>query len=311
MTKLALIDCDGLFYQSATDTMENSMQKFRDKFNNIIEKTEATHYLGFYSRGKYFRHDIDKNYKGNRKYDPPKFMKSLKEWSIAEYGFATMNLVEADDLIAYWANQDICIDNNLGMFETRSNFESALSQLKKDEKFSFESVQKIVASPDKDIILNIPGQHFNYTYKIKEESKLKSKEELTDDDISKGWWVVTDHESANYNKMKQILVGDQADNVKTLFPESAGDWFVKNKMNFNNLLEAYILGFYYETPTGMKKFIKGLGTSQGLYEFQKNYRLLHLLNCDEDFIREIGEVPSLPEVRRIEVNIPEENVIEF
>ena len=46
-------------------------------------------------------------------------------------------------------------------------------------------------------------------------------------------------------------------------------------------------------------YINHYGTSQGIYEFQKNYRLLHMLNCNEDFMREVGEIPMMPQVREV------------
>lgn len=288
--KLALIDVDGLYYQSARDTIEDSIQSFADKFQNILDKTEATHYIGFYSKGRYFRHDIDKDYKGNRKSDPPKFMRTLKEWSIAEYGFQTMSLVEADDLIAYWYRQDICAFNNLDIldFDTREAFDGAKFMMSEQNAaiFKYESVQKIIVSPDKDILQAIEGKHFNYTYKLEDKDNP--------DSLIKGWWVETSGIDAIRFRHKQCLIGDTSDNIKTPFPESAGDWFVKSGLTFGYLLEAYILGFNYETPTGMKKFAKGYGTSKGLYEFQKNYRLLHLLETNEDFNREVGCIPVMP-----------------
>ena len=74
-------------------------------------------------------------------------------------------------------------------------------------------------------------------------------------------------------------------------------------MNFNDLVSAYILGFSYETATGKKKYIKGLGTHNGLSEMHKTIRLLHLLNTDEDFEREIGQLPELPEIREVILNL--------
>ena len=44
---------------------------------------------------------------------------------------------------------------------------------------------------------------------------------------------------------------------------------------------------------------KKYGVSQGIYEFQKNYRLLHLLSSDEDFNREIGELPKFPIISEV------------
>ena len=39
--------------------------------------------------------------------------------------------------------------------------------------------------------------------------------------------------------------------------------------------------------------------SQGIYNFQKNYRLLHLLDTDEDFMREIGTIPEMPKIQEV------------
>ena len=39
---------------------------------------------------------------------------------------------------------------------------------------------------------------------------------------------------------------------------------------------------------------------KAIFEFQKNYRLLHLLSTNLDFEREIGKLPQLPKI--IELN---------
>ena len=44
---------------------------------------------------------------------------------------------------------------------------------------------------------------------------------------------------------------------------------------------------------------KDLGIQNGIYEFQKNYRLLHILEDDSDFIREVGYIPALPEIQEV------------
>jgi len=46
-----------------------------------------------------------------------------------------------------------------------------------------------------------------------------------------------------------------------------------------------------------------IGNSQGIFEFQKNYRLLHILDTEEDFIREVGYIPELPEFRPVKEEI--------
>jgi len=280
---LALVDADSLLYMSSKETLEESIAILNDKIENIFKETKATHYVLFLSYKKTFRHDIDSLYKANRKksVSPLKWLKTLRAYLVENYSATQMNNVEADDLVAYW--------------------------IKRFSQFP----EVIMASPDKDLLQSISGKHFNYTYRIKEESKDKSKEELTEDDFNKGWWVETTEEEANYFKLWQLIAGDNGDNIKTIFPENAANWFVKNKMNFNDVVSAYILGFDYETPKPMKKYIKGLGTTVGLYELSKNYRLLHLLDCNSDFEREVGELPLLPNIQEVHVNSLETETLEF
>jgi hypothetical protein len=53
----------------------------------------------------------------------------------------------------------------------------------------------------------------------------------------------------------------------------------------------------------LSKYLNKYGQSQGIYEFQKNYRLLHMLDCDEDFMREIGKLPEFPKIIEIKQEV--------
>ena len=55
-------------------------------------------------------------------------------------------------------------------------------------------------------------------------------------------------------------------------------------------LESFLLDYYID-------YYKDV--SKAIFEFQKNYRLLHLLSTDDDFEREIGQLPELPEIREL------------
>lgn len=63
----------------------------------------------------------------------------------------------------------------------------------------------------------------------------------------------------------------------------------------------------------LQKYFNHYGISQGIFEFQKTYRLLHILDCNEDFMREVGEVPTLPTPVRIEIEEAEfdNQIVEF
>jgi hypothetical protein len=291
MTKLALIDADALCYHSSKELLVDSLESIDGRIKNMFEKTEATHYVMFVSNSPYFRHKIDPKYK-----DRPKsylqWLGTLKKYLIEGYGAQSMKGVEADDLISYWMNQDICVDNEDEHFELRGTFESALDYCKQDclPEFTFESVEKVMCAVDKDLLQNIPGKHFNYTYRLEEKGNP--------DSVIKGWWVETTIGDSELFKINQLIQGDPGDNIKTPFPENCANYNTSNViLTLPEVLDGYINGLYYETPTKKKKFGKGFGLSQGIYEFQKNYRLLHMLNCNEDFMREVGEIPMMPQVR--------------
>lgn len=295
--KLAIIDVDGLFYHSATTTMESSIQKFQEKFQNILDKTQCTHYIGFYSNGRYFRHNIDPEYKGNRKKSiPPKYLRALKFWAIAEYGFQYMDKVEADDLCAYWMNQPIRFGPGYKesfpyktVFE--ENFHLKGSLIDKNGEKMEKIVEKVLCSPDKDLLYSIKGRHFNYSYKLTDESKQAKKDDkeyrIKDDDTIKGWWIKTSDDKIEEFVKSQMIIGDAADHIKGIEGKGLKYW--------EGILNEY-LPYWSEI---LDEYTIKYGLSQGIYNFQRNYRLLHLLDCDDDFIREIGKLPEFPIITEI------------
>lgn len=56
----------------------------------------------------------------------------------------------------------------------------------------------------------------------------------------------------------------------------------------------------------LREYINKYGTSQGIYEFQKNFRLLYLLKTDDDFMRELGFIPQFPECYPTNIQIEQE-----
>ena len=294
--KLAIIDADSLIYMSLADTLEESIITLNERINNIFIKTEVTHYVMFISQGNYFRHQLYPEYKKSRvNRVENKWFKTLKQYLIAEYNAQWMDKVEADDLVAYFANKDICASDN--MFETREMLESALELCKNDgfPEFTFESVEKVICSPDKDILYSIADKHFNYSY------KLENKEDPNS--LIKGWWVETNKKDADSFIWKQMIMGDSADGVSGIpkLGEVAANKIIK---------DCDEIGLsYYEAV--IRKYINHYGESQGIYEFQKNYRLLHMLDCDEDFIREIGELPQFPIISKVKEEDNINNNLEF
>ena len=282
MSKLAIIDGDALTYHSSKDSIHESIEIIDEKIQNIFIQTGATHYVLFISNSPYFRHKISPDYKSNRnKYKSPlKWLKTLKKYLVEQWGAQSMDLTEADDLCSYWMNKDLCIADD-GKIEPREVFVDALDYCAVENlpQFEFESMEKVLCAVDKDLLQSIPGKHFNYTYKLGGKYNPNS--------VIKGWWVETSEAESDDFKRMQVVVGDVTDGVSVL--KGKGIKFYEKiskeiKPSYGELLQLYCVEY---------------GQAQGIFEFQKNYRLLHLLNTDEDFEREIGQLPELPEIREV------------
>lgn len=271
--KLLLIDIDGMFYHSVgKETLEECMITFREKLQNCLDKTECTHWVGFVGKGKTFRNDIFNGYKSNRTQDPPKYLATLKEWGIAEFNLTVCREFESDDAVAYYYNKPVywCkYTNPHGNSHWMIDFNTEYA----DE---FEIVDVVLASPDKDILQGIACKtdtgHFNYTYKVEN----KDKPEI----VTKGWFVHTSYLDSIEFTRGQLIIGDSADGVIALKGKGKAYW-EKNKGNLLTL------------PEILKEYINLYGEIQGVYEFQKTVRLLHILNCDSDFERELMFTPSI------------------
>lgn len=296
---LTIIDADSIAYFCGHhETIDKAIVAVDSRIENIIKNTNADYISLFISKGKYFRHDVFDGYKANRTGEPPKWMRTIKTYLEDKYEANWMPKAEADDLVAYWMNKDMALNTENGVYDSNNVFQTIARHL-----------NTTMAAIDKDLLFSIPGHHYNYTFEANPEAKAKKKAnkeyKALESEIVKGWMVETNDESANYFRLKQLIIGDNGDNIKTPFPDSAGDWFVKNRMNFNDVVSAYILGFNYETHKGMKKFVKGFGTTIGLFELAKNYRLLKMLDSDENFMREIGQVPPMPTIIDVKSLLPE------
>lgn len=280
--KLVIIDADSLIYSSSKETLEESIQILNEKIQNIYNKTEATHSIFLISKGKYFRHDVFSGYKQNRgKYTSTlKWLKTLKCYLEENYNAYWMKGAEADDIAAWLMNQTICSDTI--RIETKETFESVncILQESGESPVEFNQIDVVLAAVDKDLIKSIVGVHFNYSYVLEDKTKAES--------VTKGWWVTTTKEEGYYNFWVSMITGDVGDSIKGC--EGKGIKYAEKIFeHYGNILHEVTLSAYTER----------YGTSQGIYEFQKNYRLLHLLSTDEDYLREIGELPTFPIVNLI------------
>jgi len=195
-----------------------------------------------------------------------------------------MKNTEADDIAAWLMNKVICSDTI--HLNTIDAFESINCILQEDEEspVEFSQIEVVLAAVDKDLLKSIVGTHFNYTYLLEDKTKPES--------VTKGWWVTTDKSQANEFVFEQMICGDSTDGVKGI--EGKGKAFYKSRC--------------WDILVILEEYITKYGYSQGIYEFQKNYRLLHLLNTDADFMQELGELPMFPTVNVIK---PKELPIEY
>lgn len=96
--------------------------------------------------------------------------------------------------------------------------------------------------------------------------------------------------------VKNVTITDSTDNISGLRGKGQA-FYDKVKDSITDL--SMILKFY----TAL------YGEAQGIFEFQKNYRLLHMLTTQEDFMREVGVLPELPNIIEIinETTVMENN----
>jgi hypothetical protein len=158
----AIIDGDSLLYHCLDkETFEAMKLKFDERMLNLLYECGTDTYVAVLSPKVTFRNStaVSKPYKGNRsgKSTPPE-LQGLKAYAKKEWGFFLPHNVEADDMMAPLQ----------------------------------ETFGGTICSPDKDVLKQIPGTHFNY-------QKLESVM-TTEDDAWRFLWM-------------QVVMGDSTDGV--------------------------------------------------------------------------------------------------
>jgi len=276
--QIAIIDIDGLFYQSCRDTMEDSILVFKDKFKNTLEKIGTTYYIGVYSRGNYFRSEGKAStYKANRKNQKKnKFLYALKQWAIAEYNLVYFPHAEADDVVKYAMFNPSSVTTEIDK-EGFERFYLDFDNIVNDDNIKHEL---ILSSLDKDVLKSVPGKHFNYTYKVPDKNKPSI--------VIKGTWVETLEVADPHEFIKsQMIIGDTADGIPGIKGKGEA-YYKKMEERGTNTWEGVL-----------SEYISHFGVINGIYEFQRSLRLLYILTTKEDFIREIGEYPSRLEIQEL------------
>lgn len=154
--RIACIDVDSIIYKASAEKIqydqdgnpqiddfgnkvksEMTLQECKDILDDLIvdilNKTEATHYILALTTGKCHRYDFYPEYKANRKdKEKPKHFHSLKDYCVTKHKAIFHHELEADDICVIYAKA-----------------------LTKDEDYAY------ICSIDKDL-LNLEGTHFNY-----------------------------------------------------------------------------------------------------------------------------------------------------
>ncbi len=237
MSKLALIDGDSLaYYSMGYPTLEEGIQNIDNYISIILNACETEKYILFVSNKSYRYQIADaRPYKGKRKKSESILLPSLLQYLRQGHGGHGVKLLEADDLVSYFKYKD--------------------------------PENTIVCSPDKDVLYQTAGKHYNY---------------------GKREFVTTSVANADHFLWKQTLMGDSTDNIEGIpgiGPKKAEKLLSEGDTSYKNIvLDAYI---------------KHFGIANGIYRFQENFRLVYLLKNTEDMKREIGRDIELPEVREV------------
>tara|TARA_R100000908_G_C3720219_1_gene123289 strand:+ start:210 stop:956 length:747 start_codon:yes stop_codon:yes gene_type:complete len=223
--KTALIDGDSLiYYEMGKPTLEEALESLDGRLHQMFEQVGATHYAGFLTSGKCFRYAAAKTkpYKGNRKYgDKPIIFPAIKEYLRQKWHFTSIPELEADDLVSIYHG-----DNT------------------------------VICSPDKDVLYQNAGTHYNY---------------------GKAEMVVQDTKGALTFLWKQMLMGDSTDGIQGIpkvGPKTADTWL---KDVPTDEMPKFVLN----------KYIEKFEYAAGISKFAETFKLIYILKDRADVRREL------------------------
>ena len=231
--KIALIDADSLlYYEMGKDTLEEAMIGINDRIATILDTTKADAYFGFLTEGRCFRYKVARTrpYKYNRKLStkPPIFY-ALREYVKQRWGFKGILGLEADDCVSVYSTK---------VAETKGQ-------------------SYVICSPDKDVLRQIPGKHFNF-------QKME--------------FVNTSDEDANKFLWMQTLMGDSTDGIPGI--PGLGAKTAEKIINENDGNTSY-------EQDVLKIYIEKFGQYDGICKFTETFKLVYLLRTEEDILYNI------------------------
>ena len=241
MTKnnVAIVDADSLlYYEMGKDTLEEAMAGIDERIQDIMDKTNSNKLTGFLTLGKCFRYEYAKSkpYKYNRKgkSKPPIFY-ALREYVQQKYLFRAVKGLEADDCVAIAADE----------------WHKVLTFA--EDAGDVEEYAIIICSPDKDVLKQIPGIHYNY--------QKAEFHETTEAEARDFLW-------------KQVLMGDSTDGIPGipgLGPKTA-DAIIDNMPESKLEYHEVVLSQY------MSKF----KTAEAIERFAETFKLVNIIKSMND-----------------------------
>ena len=258
MEKVLLIDGDALLYYEAfkEQTFEEAKAGIYKRLEIILKATKANKYSAFLTCSNNFRHNIakTKKYKSGRSSNKPKLFYELKDFIMNNLGFCIVNGYEADDLVLYYA-------------------------------YNLKNYDCIVCSPDKDVLYQKSGKHFNYQFK-----KFNNEE-----DIKLGDFVTVSQDEVDYFKCKQLLTGDSVDAIVGIpkLGSAKADKILKDLKTKEELFDAVV-----------KEYIKHFKFELlAINKLCENMNLLQMVTSDvyvELFnLPKLKEIPLLVKVKNV------------
>jgi len=233
--RTVLIDADSILYFSCKKghDFDSVKQRFTEIMLSILTETGCDRYAAFLSDPQSFRKKIGfiRTYKGNRTgRETPELLYALKVYAQREWGFYMVPGFEADDCV------------------------------------SLHRDQGIIASPDKDVLRQIPGKHWNYQRNI---------------------WIETTEEDANRFLWQQTASGDSVDGVPGIPGIGEKKAIAAIELLYPNDMPLRVLQMYIE------QFGESEGIKSAVDRFKETLDLVYLLKHSTDLERLGLEMPPL------------------
>lgn len=250
-----LIDADSLiYYEASNEEFDYAKEGIDRRIKRILTENNANKYIMVLTEGKCFRHKAAsvKQYKGNRISTKPIWFYALKEYLKAQYRAISIPGLEADDVVALLKN---ILDCNAR-----------------------------ICSPDKDVLLQIPGVHYNYQI-------IKSKDN-PEEYYSKGLVTTTEKDAERFLYL-QCLMGDSTDGIpgiEGVGPKKAED-ILNKSVSSGTIISRFSIV--------LNAFIEKYGPIEGTHRFYETFKLVYLLRNYSDLNRE-GIDTEL--IQKIEIN---------